>query len=137
MLLTVCFSLESRSSINFSKNYLWRPHLVSLILQRLPCSVSLALFSLLYISSFYVWQFFYYQISFWIWFPPCLIASVLLSVLFLFLSDNSLISGFGFAFVSCFLVLFSCVLFLPFTYFSPVKASFFFCLFSQKVYTFV
>lgn len=84
VLLTVCFSLESRSSINFSKNYLWRPHLVSLILQRLPCSVSLALFSLSYISSFYVWQFFYYQISFWIRFPPCLITSVLLSVLFFF-----------------------------------------------------
>lgn len=141
MLLRVCFSLEIRSSTKFSSNYLWRTYLVSLILQRLPCSVSLALFSLSYIGSFYVWQFFYYQISFWIRFPPCLITSVLLCVcsLFLFPSDNSLISRFGFAFVSCFLVLFSCLFFAfllifllsrpPFLSASPLKRYIFsFCL---------
>lgn len=137
VLLRVCFSLEIRSSTNFSSNYLWRTYLLSLILQRLPCSVSLALFSLSYIGSFYVWQFFYYQISFWIRFPPCLITSVLLCVcsLFLFPSDNSLISRFGFAFVSCFLVLFSWVLFLLFyLFFSCQGLLFFLPLLSKGIY---
>lgn len=137
VLLRVCFSLEIRSSTNFSSNYLWRTYLLSLILQRLPCSVSLALFSLSYIGSFYVWQFFYYQISFWIRFPPVsLLLSCSVFVLFFFsrltillLVDLVLLLFHAFWFYS--LGSYFCF----FTCFSPVKASFSFCLSSQKVYT--
>lgn len=136
--LRVCFSLEIRSSINFFfPNYLWRPHLVSLILHRLPSSVSLALYSLSYIGSFYVWQFFYYQITFWIRFPPVsLLLSCSLFVLFFFscltillLVDLVLLLFHAFWFYS--LVSYFC----SFTYFSPVKTSFSSCLFSHNVYT--
>lgn len=111
VLLTVYFSLEIRSSINFSPKITYEAS-SGLILQRLPCSISLALYSLSYIGSFYVWQFLYYQISFQIRFPPSHY-SVLLSVcsLFLFLSDSSPISEFGLAFVSYFLVFYSPVSF--------------------------